>query len=241
MLKRYRIPLIALLLLLIVVPAAAAERVDDVPPVLEFDAVRFETADLINGELFIVGKGEATSPERQHFVLKTIPFGDEPQETLEVVLYDGVTYVRENNDAQWYIEEDLGDVTSLFHDSGYAVSKIGSTTIAGVATDQYQVWVPGEEDIDHIALDFWIGQQQAYLYQDQISIHGNDPDLGELRLETVTRYFDFDSANIFVGPPANAKVRDSGASFFGDSKLLGRASKILALPAVRDAALARVR
>lgn len=241
MLKRYRLPLIALLLLLIVVPVAAAERVDDVPAVLEFSSVRFETADLINGELFIVGKGEAVSEDRQHFVLKTIPVGSEPQDVLEVVLYDGVTYVRENNDPQWYIEEGLDDVSSLFHDSGYPVSKIGSTTIAGVATDQYQVWVPGEDGIDHIALDFWVGQQQAYLYQDQVSIYGNDAELGEIRLETVTRYFDFDSENIFVGPPANAKVRDSGASFFGDSNLLARASKVLALPAVRDAAKAHVR
>jgi hypothetical protein len=239
MLKRFRIPLIALLLTLIVLPAAAAERVDDLPEIKEISSVRFEIADVLNGELFIAGKGEATAADRMHYVLKSIPFGNEPQEVLEVVVYDGKVYTRENNDTQWYLEDE-GDVSSLTHNAmanEIPVSKIGSMSIAGVMTDQYQVWLAGDGgDIDHIALDFWIGQQMNYLYQEQISIIGNDPDLGELKLEEVTRYYDMDAANIYVGPPANAKPRSS-TGLFNDSSKLHRVSNILGLGKVRELAL----
>ncbi|HEY1012558.1 MAG TPA: hypothetical protein VGE07_07630 [Herpetosiphonaceae bacterium] len=234
---------LALLFVVLAVPAAAAERVDRIPEIRGFAAARSESVMLINGTPFIVFKTEQATPNRAHLVLKLIVPG-EPEETLEAVLYDGTLYTRENTDTQWYIEVtdipelptenlpvDLGDA------GGLPITKIGSTPIAGTPTDQYQVWMAGtaESGIDHMALDLFIGQQINYLHQIQMRIVGNDPDLGELKIEVVNRNYDFDAANIVVGPPTNAIPREEGSSpFFNGSTLAARTSLSLAIPTVHD-------
>lgn len=234
---------LALLFVVLAAPAAAAERVDTIPEIRGFSAVRSESVMLINGTPFMVTKTEQSSPNRAHLVLKLIVPG-EAEETIEAVLFDGKLYTRENTDAQWYIEDvdvpelpdqslpiDLGDA------DGLPITKIGAATIAGAATDQYQIWFAGDagSGIDHMALDLFIGQQINHLYQTQVRLLGNDPDLGELKIEAVTRNYDFDAANIVVGPPTNAIPReDGGAPFFNGSALASQAHLPLAIPAVHD-------
>ncbi|HEX6288725.1 MAG TPA: hypothetical protein VFZ66_06015 [Herpetosiphonaceae bacterium] len=92
--------------------------------------------------------------------------------------------------------------------SNAPVTSIGSKTIAGTPTSQYQIWISADDgSTDHIALDFFIGQQVTYLYQDQISIFATDDEVGELKVETVERLYDVDDPRIVVGPPANAIER----------------------------------
>src|SRR5688572_26156591 len=93
--------------LLVARPACAAESAATLPAVKSFSAARFEVAPMVvNGQPVVVGRGEIASPSRAHLVLKTLPDGGQPEQTLEIVLYDGTTYVRQHNSSQWYIEQD---------------------------------------------------------------------------------------------------------------------------------------
>lgn len=208
MLGRYRF-LLVLALGLFLVPQVVANK--QPPKLRSFSADRFELAAVINDETFIVGKGELASPMRAHFVLKAIETRDEPEETLEVVEYDGTTYVRENDDPDWYVDSTNSRVTPpTFRDIDEAL-RIGTVTyvqsmmIAGVQTDQFQFWIKDpSHPTDHATIDFWIGQQDDYPYQVQISEHVTDPDFGHLKLEEVYRLYAFDDPSIKVGPPPDA-------------------------------------
>jgi hypothetical protein len=220
MINRIRLVLPALLLLATVFGAGsraiAADRVDALPEVRDASSARFDLALALNDEQLIVGKGEVASATRAHFVLKLLDVDGSVAATLEVVLFDNNVYVREDADPQWYVT-DISTVPVADPVAAPAVdveaapiSSIGAKEIAGVLTNQYQVWISGENlgnetgDIDHIALDFFVGQQVNYLYQYQISSFLTDPDLGDLKLEEVTRLYDFNDPSIVVGAPANA-------------------------------------
>lgn len=214
MVKHVRFVSLAFLLLAIALPAAAADRVDSLPEVRSAMSARFDIALALNDMPFIVGKGEVTSPSRAHFVLRTVAMPGLPESTLEVVIYDGRTYTREDASTQWYVETEadlpVDDPTSVpsADVSNAPISSIGTKTIAGTPTSQYQVWISADDgSTDHIALDFFIGQQINYLYQYQISIFATDEELGQLKLETVERLYDYDDPSIVVGPPANAIER----------------------------------
>ncbi|HEY0737907.1 MAG TPA: hypothetical protein VGD69_23520 [Herpetosiphonaceae bacterium] len=177
-------------------------------------SARFDLALALNDMPFIVGKGEITGPSRAHFVLRTVPMPGLPESTIEIVYYDGRIYSREDASTQWYVESELDlpvdDPTSLPEAdvSNAPISSIGTKTIAGTPTNQYQIWIGADDgSTDHIALDFFIGQQINYLYQNQVSIFLTDEELGQLKLETVQRLYDYDDPSIVVGPPANAIER----------------------------------
>lgn len=214
MVKHVRFVILAFLLLAIALPAAAAERVNAIPEVRSVMSARFDIGLALNDMPFIVGKGEVASPSRAHFVLRTVAMPGLPESTLEVVVYDGRIYTREDASTQWYVETEaelpIDDPTAAPEAdiSNAPISSIGSKTIAGTPTNQYQVWIGAEDgSTDHIALDFFIGQQINYLYQYQISIFASDDELGLLKLETAQRLYDFDDPSIVVGPPANAIER----------------------------------
>lgn len=224
-------PVIALLfaasLALLAPDVQAAQTVRTLPPVKSFVSARFEVAPMVvNGLPEMVGKGEIESPARAHLVLKTLPLNGQAEKTVEMVLYDGTTYVREDTNAQWYIDKQevccvpAAD-QSLEHGiepfgTLAAITKIGSAAISGAPTDQYQVWFgraasdpPG---LDHITIDFWIGQQINYMYQVQVSFYGADPKRGPTKGEFVQRFYDQDAANIVIRPPAGAKPRSAAGA-----------------------------
>jgi hypothetical protein len=218
MLKHARFVLLAFLLLGIALPATAAERVAKLPEVKAVMSARFDLAVALNDMQFIVGKGEVASATRAHFVLRALPIGGSDAATLEVVVYDGRIYTREDASTQWYVERmtdlpvNAPEAQPQVDASAAPVSSIGSKTIAGTPTNQYQIWVASEENTtDHLALDFFIGQQVNYLHQYQISAFTTDEDFGELKLEQVTRLYDFEDRSIVVGPPANAIERPAMA------------------------------
>ena len=219
MFTSYRSLILVCMLLVLALPAAAAERVASVPEIKPTMRARFDLAYVLDNRPIIVGKGEVVGPNRAHFVLHALSRMGAPEAALEIVLYDGRLYTREDASAQWYVESDLvlpvGDPTSVPEAdiSNVPITSIGSKTIAGTPTSQYQIWV-GTDDgsTDHIALDFFIGQQINYLYQYQASLFLTDPDdIHQLKLEMVERFYNFDDPSIVVGPPANAIERPAMA------------------------------
>ncbi len=145
MLKRYRMVLAAMLLALVVLPAAAAERVDALPAVKAYTSSRFEQLLTINDMPFIVGRGAMESNNRMHFVLRTVPMFGLEESTLEIVVYDGTMYTREDADPQWYIEDAAVPIVPPSGDTPaeanlpFPVTRIGAVNVAGVPTDQYQI------------------------------------------------------------------------------------------------------
>lgn len=247
MLKRYRMALAALLLVLVALPAAAAERVDSLPAVKAYNSSRFEQLLTINGTPLIAGRGEMESNNRLYYVLKTLPSAGLDEETLEIVIYDGTMYTREGSDTQWYIEDRNVPLVPPSGDSPadaslpFPVTRIGTVNVAGTPTDQYQIWIQDNALGELIKLDLWIGQEKNYIYQEQLAIVTNDPELGQLTLADLTRAYDFD-APITVGPPANAQVRPSPAALTGFSWQNRRLNKLAApfvSSFVREAAIAR--
>jgi hypothetical protein len=219
MLKRGRFVLLGFLLLALVLPAAAEERVDRLPNVRAAMSGRFDLALVLNNQPFIVGKGEVVGSSA-HFVLRTVPMAGERVATLEVVIHGGKIYTREDASSQWYVESSTEDIPidapasqPEVDVSAAPVTSLGTKNIAGTPTNQYQIWIAGENanTSDHIALDFFIGQQINYLYQYQISIFSTLEEVGQIKLEEVTRLYDFDDRSIVVGPPANAIERPTMA------------------------------
>jgi hypothetical protein len=249
MLKHARFVILAFLLLAITLPAAAADRVDSLPEIRAAATARFDIALALNDTPFIVGKGEVASPTRAHFVLRTVPLGGLRESTLEVVVYDGKIYTREDASTQWYVERmpdlpiDNPTAQPEVDVSSAPVTSIGSKTIAGTPTNQYQIWISADDNsTDHIALDFFIGQQINYLYQYQISVFATDDELGELKLETVTRLYDYDDRSIVVGPPANAIERPAmtGLADIRNGGLLTTLAAPLATAELRELAAQRL-
>jgi hypothetical protein len=254
MFRRFRFVALALMVLAFVVPAAAAERVESLPEIKPSMSGRFELALVLNDQPFVVGKGAVESPTRAYFVLKALPVEGMREATLEVVIFDGKMYLRQDADPQWYVTdmadlpasapEDVSAAEPVDVEEG-VLSRIGEKPIAGTPTDQYQLWINDEDPqtTDHVALDFFIGKQVNYLYQYQVRIAGNDPDLGELKLETVTRLFDFDDPTIIVRPPANAESIDMTSrglmAPLKNAGLLGTLSAPFATSQLRDMAVER--
>lgn len=243
------------LLLAAVSPAVAAERVDKLPDIKPSMSGRFDLALALNDQAFIVGKGEVASPTRAHFVLRALAIAPGMREsTIEIVEYDGKTYSREDN-GPW-VEETEADLPVSAPGGGAAVDpsvdvgdasimSMGTVEVAGVATDQYQIWINQQgEGQDYFKLDFFVGRQVNYLHKMQVTAVGTDPTLGELKIETVIRLYDFDDPNIVVGPPANA-IKRPGAAAHGllpslrHGGVLSTLSTPFSSSAVRDLAVRR--
>jgi hypothetical protein len=209
-------PLLALLVLAAPV-SAAPTRVDALPSVEGFTSARYDFALTLFGAEIAYGKGEVESASRVHLTLKTVAFEGTPSETLEVVIYDGTYYVRENDSTQWYIESapDTGVAppsTEVGDTSEVALSLIGPAEVAGVATDQYQLW-QNDAEVASTA-DFFIGTSRSLLHKLQISgyvLDGADliPVIG-----LDYRFYDFNASDIKVYAPANA-VRRAGSAAYG--------------------------
>jgi hypothetical protein len=144
---------------------------------------------------------------------------DVPTETIEAILYDGVYYVRQNDDTQWYIE---GEVTAPLPDNALPVEDdltdlpitlIGAADVAGVPTDQYQIWF-NFDDGSVITLDTFIGQRTPYVHKLQLNAYSTPDDTLAL-LSFIYRYYDFEAEDIAVYRPENAIPRPAGEELVG--------------------------
>lgn len=252
MLKRCRMLVLALLMVAVASPVAAVKTVERLPEVRPATSMRFEMALVLNNLPFIVGKGEMASPTRAHFVLKVLAVGNLPESTIEIVVYDGTVYSRVDEETQFVIEnqnlpvgapdEEVigGDVTLG------AISQFEeAVTIAGVRTIQYQIPLTfkNEPTIESAKVDLFVGEQLNYLYQDQLTLSGTDPDLGKITLEEVMRFYDFDNPNIVVNRPTNVAATPARASgFFAPLRhgsVVGTLSAPLSSAKVRSLAVKR--
>jgi hypothetical protein len=213
-----RLMLATAMLVLVVAPVAAApQRVDTLPAITPFTKARFDFALTLFGFEVGYGKGVIESPTRLHLAIE-IPSGDgSPSQVVEAILYDGVFYTRENNDTQWYIEP-VGDVpvpenpvpATASSTDGPALTLMGTRDVAGVMTDQYQIWINGD-DRSALTTDLFIGQTLRYLDKFQISLYADGRDTTPL-LGFDYRWYDFDNAALKVYPPQGAVVRQASAS-----------------------------
>lgn len=211
-------PLLALLVLVAPV-SAAPTRVDVLPAVEDFTSARYDFALTLFGVEVGYGKGEIESADRLHITVKTVASAEAPSETVEMIIYDGVLYMRENDSTQWYIESapDTGvtpPATEADDTSEAALSLIGPADVAGVGTNQYQLW---QNDTEVAAtIDFFIGTSRSLLHKLQISSYALDgaeliPVLG-----LDYRFFDFNASDIKVYAPTNA-IRRSNVAAYGTS------------------------
>lgn len=209
MVRRIRMLAVMLLAVLAVLPAAAAtpgERVDGFGFNV-FSSARFEDTGQINGVEYVVGRGVRESGSRIHYVYRFLATDTLPEETFEVVYYDGTVYYRENTETQWWvIDEDIG-IPPTPEELGEAVNGlgtityIGEKTIAGTATDQYQIWVGS--DVDNLVTDFFVNKSDMFVSMEGIRLTDSDADLGEIVLTDYVRFFDI-NGSFKVYTPANA-------------------------------------
>lgn len=224
----------ALLLLAVSPVAAAPTRVDTLPSPAPFSKARFDFAITVLNEALGVGRGAVESANRVHLTFKTVAAPGQPEETLEVIIYDGTLYSRENDSTQWYIDaqadpgtptggvpvEVVGEVPDEV-----PITLIGDRDVAGTATDQYQLWL-NADDGSFSTVDLFLGKQVAYLYKLQISAYTDIEDVLPL-VGLDYRFYDFDSGDIKVYPPTNAVPRPATAA--ASQELLSLRSSALGL------------
>lgn len=211
MIRPVRFALLTLLTLLVLPVAVSAERVASLPAVAPSTSARFEIAEAFDGEAYVVGRGEVIAPNRMHYVLRTIPLTDEPQESIEIVIYDGRVFMRENDAERWEAEilsQPVDNpVATLVEGAEQAgpIERLGSVTIDGVETDQYHILIDNESERPFTTVDMWIGQQTSHLYQSQVTEYRGDDEFS-YQLETVVRAYAFDDPTIMITPPDPATV-----------------------------------
>lgn len=212
MLRRLRFPLLLLLLFMFVTPAFA-QTIDRVPEVRPVERSRFEIAITLNDQVAIVGRGETIVPNRQHYVLQQLNESGEVAAVQEVVIADGVLYSRENESETWQISlysQPLNDPTIDFVAIVMELDSatlVGSTEIAGVPVDHYQVignTDPNGNPTD--IFDLWIGKQANYLYQSQYTQIETLASGAQNRVAYVSRSYDFNDPSIQVSPPQGENV-----------------------------------
>lgn len=214
MLRRI-VPLVwALALLIVALPARAAEPVSELPELRPTLSGRFEFALALNKQVFSYGKGEF-SGDRVHAVSV-----DAIENTLvEIVTIDDQTYLREGVQTRWVRvpSEDPGVVpvsgpaTPALPSSEPVVYRVGEAEVAGASTIQYQIPfstgdIPTEGvegTIKSMKLDLFVGTADQYLHKLQLTILASDPQLGDITLETVIRFYDFNQPIAIGAPPAD--------------------------------------
>ena len=204
--------LLALLLLLVALPtAASAERVASLPAIVPVTSVRFEVAEALDGVAYIVGRGEVIAPHRMHYVLQTIPDANEAPESVEVIICDGLAYLRHNDDELWQaqlvsgpINDPVAELVAGAESAG-PIEALGSVTIDGIVTQQYHIVIDDAQERPFTAADLWIGEQTAHLYQSQVTQYRAAGDQ-LFQLETVVRDYALNDPAIAIAPPDPGSV-----------------------------------
>jgi hypothetical protein len=256
--KRLTVLLLTIALLAITTPARAAERVDTLPTILVANAARFNFAlaiKLLTGPQpqLVSGYGHGSyAPGRVslHFVNAT------NNQTIDVIAIGETVYVRLGNDTRWArtnaqdqavpVVDPLASATP--DDLNLPVTRIGTSTVNGVPTMQYQVWLgtntlQGEtrdrltaEGITAITDDYFISQAESVLHKLQSNIIGRDTDLGEYVIEFPFVFSAFNDPTIAIeAPPAADVVAAVSANAVAGETLGGAAFPRWLRPAIAHA------
>ncbi|MFV9506185.1 MAG: hypothetical protein AB4911_16660 [Oscillochloridaceae bacterium umkhey_bin13] len=199
----------ALLLTLGPVTPVAATPSGFLPPLRLIQSARFEHAFTEGGQVVLVGQGFKESRERIYLVLRNLsgPFAGR---TRELVLYDRVAYLRVNDDPEWQIV-DPRTVTALIPTADLLllfdgpISRLDNTVVGGTSVEHYQIWGDGvisnAAQVDFVKVDFFVGPQNRYLYQLQLTSTAADVSGGTRERGTTVRFFDHNDPSLIVRPP----------------------------------------
>lgn len=210
---RFRTLLALVLFLVAVIPAVAAEQVERVPAIRQIERARFEIAITVDGQPALIGRGETIVPNRQHYVVLELDENNDVVTKREIVIVEGVLYVRENDSDVWETQiytlpfnDPTIEISAPAFDASPALF-LGSTEIAGVAVDQYRAIFDADEQGNATAsIDVWIGKQQNYAYQAQTFELQRFSSGQTTRVEFVSRSFDFNDPTIQIGKPQGPNI-----------------------------------
>jgi hypothetical protein len=201
--------MIVALLLGLGVPAPAQAQEDLLPQLRLIRSARFEHAFTSDGRVVLVAQGIKESPERIYLTLKDLE-GEHAGRVRELVLYDGVAYLRQDAELSWR-RVNPSALTALIPTADLLLlfdgplSRLPDRTIDGKLTEHYQIWGDAElsdpSQPGFVKVDFFIEAQSRYLHQLQLEAPTVSAD-GSTRLRgTTIRFFDHDDPTLVVSPP----------------------------------------
>ena len=209
MVKRITLAFVVASLLLIVSPVLAAERISSIPEPTPHNSGRLDLAFDINQLVPIVGKAEF-SGDRVHAVLKDLI----NNETIEIVVIGDTTYTRMNEERRWKMERGSAGAAPIANPvpavgpEDLTFWRVGDADVNGNPTTQYQAQVSqsalqrgGESPFTGMKLDSFIGKNDNFLHKSQVTLSGNDPDLGPLTFQIVTVFSAFNQPMVIGAPP----------------------------------------
>ena len=207
------IPVLTIITLLtFVVPVAAQEPIDQIPEPALTNTGRGDIAIAINKLPLVLGEFEYSGADLHGAFVNYL------DEVVSEIVYIGdELYVRENEETRWKtgnVADPVDPFIPVFSNEGVAIYNMGSVTVNGVETTQYQIRIdpatfPEDSDLTSASVDFFIGVSDNYLHKQQITLRGTDPDLGDLELEVVIVYSDFNAA-VVIGRPSADLVDEVG-------------------------------
>lgn len=186
-----------------------AKSQSDLPPLRLIRSARFEHAFTSDGRVVLVAQGIKESPERIYLTLKDLE-GEHAGRVRELVLYDGVAYLRQDTEPTWQ-RVSPGAVTALIPTADLLLlfdgplTRLGDLTLNGTPAEHYQIWGasgasdPGQPGF--VKVDFFIDAQSRYLRQLQLEAPTATAD-GGTRLRGITiHFFDYNDPTLVVSPP----------------------------------------
>jgi hypothetical protein len=222
MFKRHLSILLAVALLLVTSPVLAQpERVDELPEIAPFSSARFDVALAVTAEpgQAVIGfaKGEF-SGDRVHAVAVDNLEGN----VLEIVVIGTTLYLRENTNTRWQRSEMGGTTPPITGPASPTapvadapIFRVGDATVNNVATTQYQIRIDPDDlqaglpetememTFESGAIDLFIGKTDTFLHKFQVTLRGEDEELGDFMIEVVATLSAFNQPIAIGAPPAN--------------------------------------
>lgn len=221
-----------MLVLLVAVPALQAETVEEFPEIAFPQTGQFEVLVTLGQDPLLVSQGKFSTLSRIYMTYILAPQATPPEEIGELVTYDGSSYIRQNDDPQWYIDsqadvqidpptdEELAEAQAMLDElaSELIITRLDTVTVSGVATTHYQIVSREGEGVDRASkIDMWVGQQDNYVYQLQLTLTSEE-DASQVEGIFVLRFFDLNNPNIQVIVPPNAlPVPENGLNSVGNT------------------------
>lgn len=201
--------LIVALLLSLGAPAPAQAEGDLLPQLRLIRSARFEHAFTSDGRVVLVAQGVKESPERIYLTLKDLE-GEHAGRVRELVLYDGVAYLRQDAELTWRQTSPsairalipTADLLLLFNGP---LSRLDDVRLDGRLSEHYQIWGDGSvsdpSQAGFIKVDFFVEAESRYLHQLQLEAPTPTADGGTRLRGTTIRFFDHDDPTLVVSPP----------------------------------------
>lgn len=234
--RRWFVALATLLAIVVsaglVLPAQAAEQVSSLPFVNNFATARFKLLGTIEVEGMTIrtfGEGNVVMPDRTSAWV-----GSDASQELVYVVQVGKTIYQRIGAGEWQQADDMvGELQTQplsaqfnqMQQYANSIQKIGTANVGNTPTTHYQVWLSGDRALamtnaganlppelrDFVAktvykYDFWIGQNDSFLYQQNVEVTTpamtiDGVELTTTRSATLMTFFDINNPNVSVNAP----------------------------------------